>query len=377
MPEPPGRTSSARKAIRGTISVIVTPLLTTVLTLHLTLVAPEQTATPTAQNRSQGADATAPVFKISGLVYGDYYYVAVNHRDELVDRNGLWLRRVYLTYDHTLTKAFSLRVRLEANSEGDFISSGVNNVYLKDAWLRWEGGSHAIVFGMASTPQIEFVEGFQGYRSIEKTPVDLYRWDSSRDLGVALQGRLGPEQRTRYTFQVGNGSGTGSEVDRGKAVRAQVSHQFARMAVEGYADWQDQFNGRDISTLAAFAGWREARWRASLEYGRQTRRESADGGGDLNLEFLSAFGTVQMTPKLSVVGRIDRNFDPIPDGETIDYMPFAETARSLFGFAGVDVTLAPTVHLIPNVEWTVYGRAVDGTKPASDVVARVTLFFSW
>jgi hypothetical protein len=358
----------------------VSSLLTALLTLHLIGVPTAQSAPQApapAAPPAQEADATSPAFKISGLVYADYYYVAANHRDELEDRNGFWLRRVYLTYDHMLTKALSLRVRLEANSEGDFVSSGVSNAYLKDAWLRWEGGAHAILFGMASTPQIEFVEGFQGYRSIEKTPVDLYGWDSSRDLGVAVQGRLGAEQRTRYALQVGNGSGTGSEVDRGKAVRAQVSHQFTRLVVEGYADWQDQPDGRDISTLAAFAGWREASWRASLEYGWQKRREAAGGGGDLNLEFLSAFATVRMTPRLAVVGRIDRNFDPIPDGETIDYLPFAETARSLFGYAALDVTLAPDVHLIPNVEWTTYGRGPDGTTPASDFVPRVTLFFSW
>ena len=77
------------------------------------------------------------------------------------------------------------------------------------------------------------------------------------------------------------------------------------------------------------------------------------------------------------MGRLDRNFDPVPNGETIDYMPFAETAPALFGYAGVDVTLAKTVHLIPNLEWTTYGQSPDGTTPASDLVPRVTLFFSW
>jgi hypothetical protein len=58
-------------------------------------------------------------------------------------------------------------------------------------------------------------------------------------------------------------------------------------------------------------------------------------------------------------------------------MPFSETARSFFGYAGVDVTLAKTVHLIPNLEWTTYDQAGDGTTPASDLVPRVTLFFTW
>ena len=354
----------------------MTPLITALLTLHLSLAAQVPAPAPSPA-QAAGADQT-PAFKISGLVYGDYYYVAANHRDELVDRNGFWLRRVYFTYDHTLTPAFSLRVRLEVNSEGDFVSTGVNTPYLKDAWLKWTRGSHALAFGMASTPQIEFVEAFQGYRSIEKTPIDLYRWDSSRDLGILLQGRFGSAERTSYAVQVGNGSGTGSEVDRSKSVRAQLAHRFASgLALEGYADWQDEPDGQDVSTFETFAGWQEPKWRASLQYGWQKRREAGALAADLNLEFLSAFGTVALTPKLAIVGRVDRSFDPIPDGETIDYMPFADTARSLFGFAAVDVTLAPTVHLIPNVEWTTYGRGPDGTTPAFDLVPRVTLFFSW
>jgi hypothetical protein len=71
-------------------------------------------------------EAPAPAFKISGLVFGDYYYVAQSHRDDLVGQNGFWIRRLYFTYDHTLSKAFSVRVRLEANSKGDFKSTGVN-----------------------------------------------------------------------------------------------------------------------------------------------------------------------------------------------------------------------------------------------------------
>ena len=32
---------------------------------------------------------------------------------------------------------------------------------------------------------------------MEKSPLDLYRWDSSRDLGLLLQGALGKEKRLR------------------------------------------------------------------------------------------------------------------------------------------------------------------------------------
>ena len=322
--------------------------------------------------------AEAPAFKISGLVYGDYYYVAGNHREELEGRNGFWIRRVYLTYDHTLSKALSLRARLEANSRGDFESTGVTTPYFKDLWLKWTFGAHALTFGLAPTVNIDFVDAFQGYRSVEKSPFDLYPWDSSRDLGVLLQGGLGPEKRTSYSLQFGNGSGTGSEVDRSKSVRGQLVHRFARgLVLEAYADWQDRSEARDVWTVEAFAGWQEKTWRASLQYGHQERREVGPGGSDLALDFLSAFAAVQVSPKVTLLGRVDRNFDPIPGGETIDYMPFSDEAKSTFGYVGADVTLHKNVHLIPNVELTAYDEAADGTTPGTDVVPRVTLFFSW
>jgi hypothetical protein len=320
----------------------------------------------------------APPFKISGLVYADYYDVARSHRDELEGENGFWIRRLYFTYDHTLSKALSLRVRLEVNSKGDFETRGVNTPYLKDAWLKWAFGAHALTFGLAPTANIDFVDAFQGYRSVEKSPLDLYRWDSSRDLGLLLQGALGKERRTRYSFQVGNGSGTGSETDASKAVRGELVHRFAAgLVLEGYADWQDRPDGRDVSTLQAFAGWQAKAWRASLQYGRQDRRDSGPGGSYLALDFVSAFAAVQVAPRVTLLGRVDRNFDPIPGGDTIDYMPFSEEAKSVFGLVGVDVTLAKSVHLIPNVEMTRYDEAADGTRPGDDVVPRVTLFFSW
>jgi len=339
---------------------------------------PPAPAPPPAAAPDPAKPAEAPPFRVSGLVFGDYYYVAGNHRDELESQNGFWLRRIYFTYDHTLSKAFSLRVRLEANSRGDFTSTGANTPYIKDAWLKWALGAHALTFGLAPTANIDFIDGFQGYRSVEKSPIDLYRWDSSRDLGLVLQGGLGEKRRTSYSFQFGNGSGTGSEVDASKAVRGQLVHRFASgLVLEGYADWQDRPEARDVWTAEAFAGWQEKAWRASLQYGHQERREAGPGGSDLELDFLSAFAAVQLSPKVTLLGRVDRNFDPIPGGETIDYMPFSDQAKSTFGYLGADVTLHKNVHLIPNVELTAYDEADEGTTPGTDVVPRVTLFFSW
>ena len=348
------------------------------LAMALPVAAFAQTPPPAPPPPPKAEEAPAPAFKISGLVYGDYYGVLRSHRDDLEGQNGFWVRRLYFTYDHTLSKSLSLRVRLEANSKGDFKSTGVATSYIKDLWLKWAFGAHSLTFGMAPTANIDFVDNFQGYRSVEKNPFDLYRWDSSRDLGLVVQGGLGKEGRTRYSLQFGDGSGTGSEIDASKAVRGQLARRFASgLVLEGYADWQDRPDGRDQSTLEAFAGWQEKTWRASLQYGHQERRRAGSGGTDLSLDLLSAFVALQITPRVTVLGRVDRNFDSIPNGETTDYLPFSDRARSVFGLLGVDLTLARNVHLIPNVELTTYGEAADGTTPGTDVMPRITLFFSW
>ena len=36
-------------------------------------------------------------------MFGDYYYVLAHHDETVEGNNGFWLRRVYFTYDNTLS----------------------------------------------------------------------------------------------------------------------------------------------------------------------------------------------------------------------------------------------------------------------------------
>ena len=339
--------------------------------------APAPSPTPTPAPAATPAPTPEAAPRWSGLVYGDYYDVLRSHRDELEQRNGFWIRRLYFAYDLPLSTAFAMRLRVETNSKGDFQSTGVLSVYLKDAWIKWTHGAHAVAFGMVPTPSIEFVDGLQGYRPLEKSPIDLYKWDSSRDTGLLARGRLGA-QRTEYALELGNGSGSGSETDAGKALRGQLLHRFARgLVLEGYADFQQRPAGRSRSTLEAMLVWQRRAWRASLQYGHQRRRGAGRDGADLGLDFLSAFAAAPLRPNLELVGRLDRAFQAVPGGETFDYFPFSEKARLVVGYAGLDFLLAKHVHLIPNVEFAAYDRAADGTRPGTDVMPRATVFFNW
>ena len=135
--------------------------------------------------------------KFSGLAFGDLYVVAANHDAALEGENGLWFRRVYFTYDRKLSDEFDMRFRLEMNSSGDFKSSAKLEPFVKDMWVRYKRGGTSVYLGMSSTPTWGRVEGFWGYRDVEKTPLDLHKYTGSRDVGVAVKGALGDAGRVR------------------------------------------------------------------------------------------------------------------------------------------------------------------------------------
>ena len=156
-------------------------------------------------------------WRISGLVFGDYYYFSDSHLDEWKDQQGFWLRRAYLTFDYDLSARLTTRLRFEANSDGQLEGASLTP-YVKDAYIRAALGTQRLFLGISPTASFNWLEGFWGLRHIEKTPVDLYRLDNSRDLGVSLEGPI-LVKGLDYVAQFGNNSSQDSETNKQKAFR--------------------------------------------------------------------------------------------------------------------------------------------------------------
>lgn len=306
------------------------------------------------------------------LGFGDYYWVLQNHKPDLEGRNGFWFRRIYLTVDQTLSSTLSARLRFELNQPGDFKSNLTLEPHIKDAWLKWHPSETLdVVVGIAPTPTWDSIEQFWGYRTLEKTPLDLHRLGSARDFGIALLGKFGAGQRFRYHFMAGNGSGVGTETDNGKQVALLVGFNPTSSAfLELYADHDDRPGHTDRTTVQAFAGWQRAGNRIGLQYARQNRQLS--DGDDVDLDIASVFAVHSFRPDLAVVVRIDRMFDPNPDGDRIQYLPFDPTSESTLLIAGIDSRLHKRFGIIPNVEWVIY----DGNR-RDDIVPRITFYYSF
>ncbi|MEE2822330.1 MAG: porin, partial [Acidobacteriota bacterium] len=127
-------------------------------------------AQPLQQLQSQETPVTDPVVKISGHVFGDYYWMATHHDPNLKNRNGFWIRRAYLGLDKKLNQDFDILLRFEMNSVGDFNSKSKVTPFVKDAYLRWKfSDQHQAYFGLSATATWRLVNSIWGYRAVEKT----------------------------------------------------------------------------------------------------------------------------------------------------------------------------------------------------------------
>lgn len=315
--------------------------------------------------------------EIRGLVFGDYYWVATNHDEPLEGRNGLWFRRIYLDFDTRLTESVDTRLRFEMNSPGDFeTSGGLDSPLVKDAWLQWKGARHKAVFGLSPSPTFAVIEKAWGYRFVEKTAVDLQRFASSRDLGVALLGSLTASGSVGYHLMLGNGSGTGTETNKGKKAMLAVNVKpTAALLFEGYADYEDRPGDTDRTIVQGFVGVTGGPGRLGVQYTRQTRE--VEGGPDDDLDLASVFGVLNFHPRASLLARYDRLFDPNPEGARIAYLPFDPRAESNLVILGVDLRPLEGLSVVPNLEIVFYDELDGGETPDTDVIPRVTFFYQF
>ncbi|MEE8348663.1 MAG: porin [Acidobacteriota bacterium] len=313
--------------------------------------------------------------KISGLVFGDLYWNAAGHDESLKDRNGFWFRRIYLGFDKTMAEQLDMRLRFEMNSAGDFRSNAKLEPFVKDAYLRWKfTDQHQTYLGLSSTPTWNVVEGFWSYRSLEKTVLDLQRMGASRDLGVAFRGSLGSEKKVRYHLMVGNGSSTRGETNKGKGTSASLGfYPNDSLIFELYSDYDQRPLQADRNTYQVFLGYKRNWGRLGIQYAHQKRK----GDSKVDLDVLSLFGFVDVSPRVTLIGRYDRMFDPNPEGAKIPYIPFDPTAKFHFFLAGIDWKVSEGFSLIPNVEVVRYDKREDGTRPDTDLILRITFYYKF
>ncbi|MCW9708113.1 porin [Fodinibius salsisoli] len=315
---------------------------------------------------------------LSGRVYSDYYWFAQHHDSEVEGNNGFWFRRIYLTYERSISDHFSSRLRLEMNSSGDLSTNTEMTPTVKDAYLKWSKNSHQIYAGISSTPTFGLVEDVWGYRSVEKAPQDLFDFGSSRDFGLAAKGEFGQDNRIGYHFFVGNGSSNGVELNKGKKLMLSLSYQLTEhFVIQAYGDWNEQPNNVDIVTGQGFAGYQSDNFNIGALYSYQFQ-DNIHQENKRKQDLISVFANANFTDKVGGFIRADHLFDPNPGGASTSYLPMSsEAGSSTFVVGGVDLLLHDNIHLMPNVEAVFYGETQTGTNPEANIVPRLTLSYNF
>ena len=342
--------------------------------------------------------------KFSGYMFGDYYYnigrdSSFNHTAPsnaastssapgAKAMQAFQFRRIYFTYDNDISEQFTTRFRLEADqgalasSTGDVISSGKVAVFVKDAYLKWKNifsGSDAI-FGVQPTPAFDISETAWGYRSLEKTIMDLRSIVDSRDMGLSLKGKITGDGMLNYWLMLGNGAGTAKpESDKYKRYYAHIQIKpITNLQATLYIDYKDMPNvaagNHSVTTSALFIGYTEPfMYNIGVEafITSQSNQFKPTGGslGSQNGMGISLFGSYNFIPELAAVVRYDY-YDPNTNSAAN-----AQGDIRNYVVAGLSWKVDKNVSIMPNLLYETYEAPAGHGTPDPSITARLTLYY--
>ena len=186
---------------------------------------------------TNGAGTAAPGGNLWGYVFGDYAYLGHGDsagRGSKIQYKGLGnntpgnpgqgenafeVRRAYLRYNYNINSKFAAYALLAY--EGDYDVNNNRTVYLKYIYFKWKKIFKGSDLKIGQQATCSFANKYNtepllGYRSIEKTLMDMHGVDGSSDMAIALEGRLWknkPADSTKtptmigYMAQMGDNSG--------------------------------------------------------------------------------------------------------------------------------------------------------------------------
>jgi hypothetical protein len=365
--------------------------------------------------------------KFSGYMFGDYYYNIgrdpnIGSLSNVASPTGstafqaFQFRRIYFTYDNDISEQFTSRFRLEADQIQETVdgtksyttsiaastatvdtihhtakvpagTGTVSNqaskisVFVKDAYLKWKNifSGSDLIFGIQPTPAYEISEAAWGYRSLEKTIMDLRGIVPSRDLGISLKGKITGDGILNYWVMWADGSGNSPETDKYKRYYAHIQVKpVTNLQATFYVDYKDAANNAagnstGTTTAAFFVGYAEPfayNFNAEVFMNSQANSFMPAGGslGSKNGLGFSLFGSYNVLPELAAVARYDY-WDPNTDGAAN-----AKGDVRNYILAGASWKVDKNVSIMPNIVYETY-ESIGAYSPDASVTGRVTLYY--
>ncbi|UCH83546.1 MAG: hypothetical protein JSW50_13990 [Candidatus Latescibacterota bacterium] len=307
---------------------------------------------------------------MGGLLFGDIYHVVSHHTDAGDGATGFVIRRGYLTFDADVTDSWYGRLRFELNQSGEF-ETYTFELSFKDLYAGWKVGRQRILFGLSPTPTFDLIESIWGFRYLVRTPMDL-QGVASRDTGISAKGPINGSGTVSYRAMGGAGLQFGNETGDGKKWMGAIAWQpRPQWTFDLYLDYERLDGPTDRATVQVFAGYKTEKLRWGIQYSHQDRQKEP------RLQLASGFVVRRVGSKITLVGRVDRIFEPSPRGDNIAYLPFDPSAPATFFIGGVEFRIWPYLYITPNTVVTTYDENDDGVRPKTDFHLRLTFFLDF
>ena len=268
---------------------------------------------------------------LSGLMFVDMtdVHTQKNGADADPDGYGLDVKRFYLGVNHAFDPVWAVTLLTDfdlpklAVSGKDSSGATVNStgtaaetqVFIKKAYLQAHFDDRLTLrAGAADMPWIPFVEGFYGYRFVEKTLVDRLKFGNTVDWGVHAFGHS-EDGGANYAASVVNGGGFRNP-SRSSSMDLEWRFGFApvgglTLAIDGYRGklGQDSDAAPAPHTATRWVGM--AAWKASgltlgAEYFRADNFANITNPASDRADGWSLFSSYDIDPVWSVFGRYDQ-----------------------------------------------------------------------
>jgi hypothetical protein len=287
---------------------------------------------------------------IKGYMIPEYYAVASHHdgEDGIEGQHGFWLRRIYFGYNTDLGSGWSARLRLEMNSPA--FGEGLITPYVKNAHLKKKlGGGASLLVGIIEPPSFDKIEKFWGFRFVEKTAPDFFKMASSRDFGIALDGKT--KGGLVYTVMYGNYGSNKGEDNEGKGFYGRLGWDAKTMYLEANGHFAND-GSKDKTYLALFGGLKGGWGRFGIGY--HYYDEKPEEGDSKNNGIVSAFGVFKIGKSTEAFARYDHLTD-LNIKDISGYVPIpAKHYKSRFVIAGLNFKVHKMVQISPNVKYIFY-----------------------
>lgn len=246
--------------------------------------------------------------------------------------------RVYLGYEYDFSKNFSAKANIDIGDPG--AGKLQMTAYLKNAFLKYQTKKFTASFGLISTNQFSVQENFWGYRYIEKSFQDAYKFNSSADLGVSATYKFNAVLSADMIIANGEGYKNLQNDSVFRTGFGLTIKPLKNLTTRIYYDYSTKENTQ--SSIAAFAGYATSNFSLGVEYNKML---NSDFEENHDLNGTSVYITLKASKKLNLFARFDQLMSNTISGDLNDWN-IAKDGQLYI--AGLEYNAVKGVKLAPN-----------------------------